>query len=227
MLSAALALILFLVIIPGARKKKARQAAPEGETVAVVSETPSETDASQAVQTPLPTEEQRTRAPAVVGEQMCSILLTASVSASDAEGEGEKYPVTGSCAVRFVNNTDSVLYSADFAVSGLQVFKASVGGVPARFSVSNEGVLTIPFFSELQRDEALEVYFEFGSDGGAGVFSIPRPAYGGRFVLTAFISSRNALSFFGAEAEQKMEMHGWSYSIIKQTVTRPSASVVQ
>lgn len=126
----------------------------------------------------------------------------------------------GSFAVSFVNNTDRTLYSVGFETKGLDITFASVGAMPARFTVE-DGVLTIPLFNELRVNDTVELYFEFASDTVSG-FALPSFSYDTSFLLTASIESPFALTFEGCVFNEERGEDGFIYTVEEAGVHKVS-----
>ena len=183
-----------------------------------VSSAPS-ADATQApVDTPAPVE---TSAPAPirVSEENSLLIVEMHAVNGSAQDGGLVEIVTGSCAAEFVNNTNQPLYSADFYSLGLNVISASVNGVPARFSISDDGVLTIPFLEELPVNASCSVYFEFEAcilpDGEFAI-----PCFGNDMACSMYasITSDTPVIFTGISPSSSEEDGEYLYSIDNEVV---------
>ncbi len=175
----------------------------------LISEAPSHTPAPESTE-PVPVR--------ISDENSRVIIIMRAVSASGTDG-GIMESVTGYCSAEFVNNTDIPLYSANFITTGLTVISASVNGYPARFSITEDGLLTIPFTEELPVNETLEVFFEFRADVLPGdEFALP--CFGEEMAceMYASVDSDTPIIFAGFTPSSSESGGGYAYLIDKKIV---------
>ena len=184
---------------------------------------PSAAPSAASEPSPVPTAAAAEYAPKRISDEN-SMLLVELNADFDEDGAVLFVTVTGSCAAGFVNNTDVPLYSADFSVGNVRVISATVDGIPARFSVSEDGVLTVPFITELAVNDTCEIFFEFSAVIGPSD-ELVIPCFGDDmfYELTMSASSDIPMIFTGASPSQIEGEEGFRYSIEKQTVSRITA----
>lgn len=189
-----------------------------------VTETPAVTSdpTSEPSNTPLP--EYTEAAPVRVSDENSQLMILIRAASGVGEENYLSAKLTGSCALIFVNNTDLPLYSANLFVSGLSVISATVNGSPARFTVSEDGVLTIPFLEELFQNESISIFFEFQAELLPGdEFTIPCFGEDMACEMQAFIETDTPIVFTGITPSSSEEDGIYRYTIDGNTVRSVTA----
>lgn len=132
---------------------------------------------------------------------MSYAMLDLEITKKTGEGGETLKFLSGSFAVQFVNNTDSPMYSAEFNVSVLSVGTVTVNGFPAKFTFEN-GRLSIPFLSELWKDESFDIFFTFEALTDENELELFSFGYDTAFGLSAVIRSEIRLALNVPEAEE-------------------------
>ncbi|MBO4384592.1 MAG: hypothetical protein J5854_04150 [Clostridia bacterium] len=180
------------------------QAEISAEPLSSVSTTPSSE--------PDPTENVPSASPSRVSDEMSFVLLSLEITGAEGEDGQTLKKITGSCAVQFVNNTDSPLCYARFGVSVLNVLDATVNGVPARFTVDN-GFVMIPFLSELQKNAVCDIFFTFEVITDENELSLLSFGYDTAFGFSAVIRSEFRLELSVPQTSEHMEGRFMAWSI--------------
>lgn len=218
-------IIIALVLFISHNKHKTHEADPE-PTVSIteqVTEEPAPTDtpAPTAAATPAPTE-----TPAVTARpdqtedpDHAPERVTDALSSAYFEIEVKNGRIKLECLISFVNNTDTVFYSGSFDVCGLSAKTATCGGVSAKFSYDENGLLVVPFVDELRTGESCTLYFELEGafDSEAGV-TLPVFGYDTPYLLSAAITSDVSLASEGASLKLGSVDSAYHYTINKKTV---------
>ena len=204
-------------------KHKNGTAAPGSDVSATDTPAPTDTPISTEFVTDAPSytsEPEYTEAvPVRISDENSRVIIAMHAVQGSGEDGGLLETVSGSCSAYFVNNTDMPLYSAEFFVSGLRVVSATVNGYPARFSVSDDGVLTVPFMDELPLNGACSIFFEFRADILPGdSFSVPCFGEDMACEMCMEIDSDTPILFTGASPSSSENEGCFYYSLDKKTV---------
>ena len=202
-LAAAAALItigavaaLLIIFIPRINNREA--AVPtEPALTAEPSPAPS-AEPSLPPETEAPTQAVPTSNPVRVSDEMSVMLFSMNlISSSDDDGT-VYYSISGSAAVEFVNNTDRALYSADLFIGGMNVDCVTLDGTASGFSVSDDGILTVPFLDVLEPNESCEFFFSFSMFNHGEEIAVPYFSYETAYELRLSILSDIPLIVPGA-----------------------------
>gem|GEM_PF-2576435 len=158
-----------------------------------------------------PEQDIATNVPGQTTEDRSLLYYLVDVSMGSGADPAHYAAVSGSCAVSFVNNTDSPMFAAYFNMEGCTVTKASANGAAVRFE-NDEGRAVLPFVRELMPGELVELYFEFEGSAYAP-FCLPHPAYDTVFDAPGFITSDRPLSFSPDGAELDMQSGAYVYRL--------------
>ena len=123
------------------------------------------------------------------------------------------------CLIDYVNNTDSVLYYGGFYTGGLDPVTASCEGLSSRFFVDENGMMVIPFLSELEQGETFSLYFELeGKFDPESGMTLPVFGYDTAYLVSAAIESDVPLHSEGAVLKLVSTDGSYRYAISKKSV---------
>lgn len=198
---------------PEAQKTDTPRAEQPTDTPEAATETPEDTEAPSEEPTLQPTATPDPEVPVRISDESSRALVIIGCGlAFNASGEAEAV-VSGSAALEFVNNTDSVLYKVVLLTGGMNVTNVTLDGVPASFDIS-EGKLTIPFVNELKQGESNEIYFEFsGRCPVKDKLYLFGFWYDTSFTLTVYADSELSLDFDGTDGKLEKSDRGYKYSL--------------
>ena len=146
-------------------------------------------------------------------------------SCTDSEtGEGGRV-LSGFCLIEFVNNTDSVLSSAQFNVGSLKVIGMTVGGFSEQITVGEDGSVTVSFPKELLPDDICEIFLSFSGIFSGEAIELPFLADGEEYELNASIESDAELDLADIVHTEETEGDLRVYSIVGITVIKPVLTV--
>ncbi len=182
-----IALMVLVAVKPDAEPDPAPTHTPNLDTEAPTTEptlepTAEPTPYAEATVSPVP-EQTWTERP--------NVLLDIELIADDG-----RQTVNGRMYVDFVNNADVDMYYAMFEVGALSIDNVTIDGRAARFTVSDDGMLMLPFVDILDTQEHIDIFFEFSASAEHGTsLPIPVPAYDTVFDMTAYVRSATELGF--------------------------------
>lgn len=199
---------------------------PAEAPTAAPTDTPKPTDEPTASPTEEPTEEptgapDETAYPPVpvrISDEMSSVLILIKCRlAFDANGEAMA-DISGSAAMELVNNTDSVLYSAEFMTGDLKVSSLMLNGVPVLFE-EREGSTVVPFVNELKQGASYNVYFEFSARMPVNEAVIVLSFwYDTTFAVTAYVDSELVPKIPNGGAEAVKTESGFRLEIVNASM---------
>ena len=224
--------IIALIIVLNSKKKPSpasepgptayeTQAPETEEPTSAVTETelPATPESATAEPTQGPSGTEETPSvPIRISDDLSLVIVTANITTRyNAQGQPRPH-IEGSIAVQFVNNTDSVLYSAEFIVTGMNSTSAALDGIASNYSFGEDGLLKIPFFNELNQTAYCDILIEFTADPDpSNGFAMPVFGYDTSYLLNAFISSDVSLTFEGCKAVRDGS-DGYAYSVTDASV---------
>ena len=223
--------VVALIIVLSGRNKKPVQADndPTASPTQIVDpetslDTPDPEPSETEVSSPIPTEvfnpeTDDDRDPIRISDEQSIVLVNAECSKQYSASGTLMAVIKGSASIVFVNNTDTIMYEAVFDVGELEIDQVLLNGAPARFSVTEDGILTIPFVRALGADEECGIYLEFDLLTEASEkIEFLRFSYDTSFILSAYIDSSLFIEFSECRAQSEAVGSRIQYTVSDSSV---------